>query len=64
MLSKPSLDEDEDVRNFFKEVGMLIDRSDPSSRLDFLSCPVLLSTDWQDVVSELEAILEVRFIVL
>ena len=59
VLSKPSLEEDEDIRNFFKEVGTFIDRSDPSARLDFLSCPVILSTDWEDVVAELEAVVEV-----
>ncbi len=59
VLSKPSLAEDEEIRNFFKEVGTFIDRSDPSARLDFLSCPVILSTDWQEVVAELESIMEV-----
>jgi hypothetical protein len=59
VLSKPSLAEDEDIRNFFKEVGTSVDRSEPSSRLDFLSCPVILSTDWQEVVAELESIVEV-----
>ena len=59
MLSKLSLEEDEGIRNFFKELGTFIDRSEPSARLDFLSCPVILSTDWQDVVAELEAIVEV-----
>lgn len=58
VLSKPSL-EDEDIRNFFKEVGTCIDRSNPLARLDFLSCPVILSTDWQDVVADLGVIVEV-----
>ncbi|XP_028402383.1 uncharacterized protein LOC114525324 [Dendronephthya gigantea] len=58
VLSKPSLAEDEDIRNFFKEVATFIDRSDSSARLDFLNCPVLLSTDWKEVVEELEAIVE------
>jgi hypothetical protein len=59
VLSKPSLAEDEDIRNFFKEVGTFIDRNDPAARLDLLSCPVILSSDWQDVVVELESIMEV-----
>ena len=62
VLSKPSLAEDEDIRNFFKEVGTFINRNDPAARLDLLSCPVYLSTDWKDVVTELGTIMEVELL--
>ena len=54
-----SLTEDEDIKHFFIEIETCIDRTDPSARLDFLSCPITLSSDGPQVIELLQPLVKV-----
>lgn len=58
VMSIPSLTEDKDIKHFFEEIESCIDRTDPLARLDFLSCPVTLSSDWPEAMELLKEIVK------
>ena len=61
MVSIPSLSEDEDIKRFFEEVETCIDRTNEhDARLDFLSCPITLSSDWPEVIELLQPLVKVK----